>query len=126
MRKAKLLLVDDSKVVLMAERVLLRSLGEFELAYASNGREAIEAARAEQPDLILMDVVMPEMNGFEACRALRSEAATRHIPIILVTTRSEGDNVAQGYESGCNDYITKPIDKAELAQKLTDLLGDEA
>ncbi len=75
------------------------------------------------PDLILMDVVMPRMTGIEACRQIRLQDATRHIPIILVTTRGEPENVEQGYASGCNDYVTKPINGAELISKIEDLIG---
>ena len=123
LRKAKILLVDDSEVVLLTEKMLLRHLGNFELLVAKNGRQAVETARAERPDLILMDVIMPEMDGFEACRAIREDETTRGIPIVMITTRGEGDNVAKGFEAGCNDYITKPIDKNELIRKMQDLLG---
>jgi CheY-like chemotaxis protein len=68
-------------------------------------------------------VVMPKMNGFEACRRIRSDPATRGIPIIMVTTRGEMDNVEAGYASGCSDYVTKPINGLELLSKLEDLLG---
>lgn len=121
-RKAKVLLVDDSDVVLLTERMLFRSLGDYELLFANNGKEAVEVARAEHPDLILMDIVMPEMNGIEACRAIRSDKSTREIPIIMVTTRAEEESISEGYEAGCNDYVTKPIDKHELTQKMKDLL----
>jgi len=123
-RKGKVLLVDDSEVVLMTEKLIFRNLGDFELLTARDGEEAVEVARAELPDLILMDVVMPKMGGFDACRALRADPRTRHIPIIMVSTRSEEHNVAEGYEAGCNDYVTKPIDKNELSEKMKDLLGE--
>lgn len=122
MKKAKILLVDDSQVVIMNEKMLLRHLGDFEVVTACNGRQGVEMAQAELPDLILLDVVMPEMNGFDACRAIRSDPATRHIPIIMVTTRGEEDNLSEGFTAGCSDYITKPIDKNVLAQKMQDLL----
>lgn len=121
-RKAKVLLVDDSEVVLMNEKMLLRNLGNFELVIGKNGKQAVELAKAELPDIILMDVIMPEMNGFEACREIRSDPNTRGIPIIMVTTRGEEDNFVEGYTAGCSDYLTKPIDKNELAQKMRDLL----
>lgn len=122
-RKGKVLLVDDSEVVLMAQKMMFRHLGDFEVLVARDGKEAVEVARREHPDLILLDVVMPEMGGFEACRAIRADEGTRAIPIIMVTTRGEVENVTEGYEAGCNDYVTKPIDKNELAEKMRDLLG---
>ncbi len=119
----KVLLVDDSSTVLMMERMVLKKRS-YEILTASNGEEGVRRALAERPDVILMDVIMPEMNGFEACRRLRQEEATRDIPIIMVTTRGEQVNVETGFESGCNDYITKPVDPLELLAKLRDQLGE--
>lgn len=113
----KILLVDDSNTVLLMERMLLANEG-FTLVTANNGRDAVEKAVREKPDLVLMDVVMPEIDGFEACRQIRARDDTRHIPIIMVTTRSEATNVQIGFESGCNDYITKPINGVELITKI--------
>jgi DNA-binding response OmpR family regulator len=73
-----------------------------------------------------MDVVMPTMDGFEACRKIRIRAETNGIPIIMVTTRGEAINVETGYECGCNDYVTKPIDKVELLEKIENLTGADA
>lgn len=113
----KILLVDDSNTVLLMEKMLLANEG-YALVTASNGREAVQKATAEKPDLILLDVVMPDMNGFEACKQLRARDDTRDIPIIMVTTRSEATNVQIGFESGCNDYVTKPINGVELITKI--------
>ena len=92
----------------------------FRLSF--NGKLGVEKAREVRPDIILMDVIMPEMGGFEACREIRSHKETKSIPVILITTRGEEENLAEGYAAGCNDYMTKPIDKHELAQKMQDLL----
>ena len=121
MSKRKILLVDDSKVVSMTTNMILSA--KFECVMAENGAIAVEKALAEMPDLILMDVVMPTMDGFEACRQIRMQAETKGIPIIMVTTRGEAINVESGYESGCNDYVTKPIDKVELLTKIESLIG---
>jgi len=118
----KILLVDDSATVPMMERMILAT-ERFQIVTASNGEEAQERARSEQPDLILMDVVMPRVNGIQACKALRQDPSTKHIPIILVTTRGEAETMEQGYESGCNDYVTKPVNSAELLTKIRNLLG---
>ena len=118
----KILLVDDSATVLMMERMILAA-EQFEVVTASNGLEAQEKARRELPDLILMDIVMPKVTGLEACKALRADPATSHIPIILVTTRGEAQTVEQGYESGCNDYVTKPVNSSELLSKIRNILG---
>jgi DNA-binding response OmpR family regulator len=119
--KKKILLVDDSQTVLLMEKMIL-SKGPYTIVTANNGEEAVLRAAAEKPDLILMDVVMPKMNGFEACRALRDNAV--EAPIIMVTTRGEEPNVETGYASGCSDYITKPINGPELLAKLRGFLGE--
>ena len=118
----KILLVDDSATVLMMERMILAS-ERFQIVTASNGEEAHERARTELPDLILMDIVMPKMTGIQACRAIKDDPTTKHIPIILVTTRGEAESMEAGYDSGCNDYVTKPVNSAELLGKIRNLLG---
>jgi CheY-like chemotaxis protein len=125
MRNKKVLLVDDSTTALLMEQMILKNRADFELIVARDGQEAVEKTLAELPDLIVMDVVMPRMTGIEACKQIRSQDHTRHIPIILVTTRGEPENVEIGYASGCNDYVTKPINGAELITKIVDLIGAE-
>jgi len=112
----KILLVDDSSTTLLIEEMVLSEHTQYELVLARDGEEAVEKAISEQPNLILMDVVMPRMNGFDACREMRRHEALRKVPIIMVTSRGESYNVEQGFESGCNDYVTKPIDGAELVE----------
>jgi two-component system alkaline phosphatase synthesis response regulator PhoP len=119
----KILLVDDSNTILMVEKMILAS-EPYRLVTAGNGAQAVETAAVERPDLILMDVVMPTMDGFAACRALRAREETRAIPVIMVTTRGEAGNVERGFESGCSEYITKPINGPELLAKIRNLLGD--
>ena len=121
MQPNKVLIVDDSKVATMAQQIILGALGECEVIIAEDGITGVEMAVAEQPDLILMDVVMPRMNGFEACRLIRGHEVTESIPIIIVTTRSEPTNVDAGFASGCDDYIYKPIDAAQLLEKIDKL-----
>jgi CheY-like chemotaxis protein len=124
-QRKKILLVDDSSTALLMEKAILSRRRDFDLVTARDGEEAVALSLAEHPDLILMDVMMPKMNGFEACRRIRTDPATRNIPIIMVTTRGEIDNLEAGYASGCNDYVTKPINGLELLSKLEDLLGHE-
>jgi CheY-like chemotaxis protein len=112
----KILLVDDSSTTLLVEEMVLREHTRYGVLLARDGEEAVEKAIAEQPNLILMDVVMPRMNGFEACREMRKHEVLRKVPIIMVTSRGESYNVEQGFESGCNDYMTKPINGAELIE----------
>ena len=119
----KILLVDDSSTVLMMERMIL-SQGKYDLCTAKNGREAVERARTERPDLILLDVVMPELDGFGALEAIRADELTRDTPVIMVTTRSEATSLEKGYARGCNDYVTKPVNSSELLAKVRNLLGE--
>lgn len=119
--KKKVLLVDDSSTTLFMEKMVLE--GEpVDLVTAGDGHEAVSKALEERPDLILLDVVMPNMDGFEACRALRAREETRGIPIILVTTRGEEAHMETGFAAGCNDYVTKPINTTELLTKVRNFL----
>jgi DNA-binding response OmpR family regulator len=122
MTRKKILLVDDSATTLLMEQMVLRGQ-PYQIVTARNGREAIERADVEHPDLILLDVVMPEMNGFEACRRIRQHQSSSAVPIIMVTTRGEEQSVETGFQSGCSDYITKPINGAELLSKVRSYLG---
>ncbi len=122
MARKKILLVDDSSTVLLMERTIL-SQSDYDVVTAKDGQEGLEKALAEKPDLILMDVVMPRMDGFEACRRLREQDDTKAIPIIMVTTRSELASVETGYAGGCNGYVTKPINGLELLAKVRSCLA---
>jgi CheY-like chemotaxis protein len=121
MRK-KVLLVDDSATVLMMEKMLLAK-GPYTVITARDGREAIEKAKSEQPDIVLLDVVMPNLDGLSACAAIRQQPETAHIPIVMVTTRGEESNVETAFRNGCTDYVTKPINGVELLTKLSNILG---
>jgi CheY-like chemotaxis protein len=117
--KKKILVVDDSKTALFMVTTILKKT-PYDIVTAHDGQQAVQVAEAERPDLILMDVVMPHMTGFEACRELKQREQTRSIPVILVTTRGEEENVENGFESGCNDYVTKPVNAQELLAKVRD------
>ena len=123
MPRKKILLVDDSSTIVMMEKFILRN-DPYDLIVATDGEEAVRKAIAQQPDLILLDVVMPRMGGFEACRLIRENPTTSSIPIIMVTTRGEASNVETGWVTGCTDYVTKPINAIELLTKVRSLLDD--
>jgi CheY-like chemotaxis protein len=121
----KILLVDDSQTALIVARSILEKRTGYQCVTASDGLEAVTKANDEQPDLVLMDVVMPRMNGFEACKKMREQATTRETPIVLLTTRGEENYMEAGFQCGCNDYLTKPINGEELVRLLQSYLGDE-
>jgi CheY-like chemotaxis protein len=120
-RKRKILLVDDSKTVLLMEEALLRL--KHTILKAGDGPQALRIAAKEQPDLILLDIVMPDMDGIETCRLLRGMEVTRSTPIIMVTTRSDEKSVESAYLAGATDYVTKPVDFKELRTKIERHLG---
>ncbi|MDY7225461.1 response regulator [Hyalangium rubrum] len=105
--------MDDSSTIRAAVKFILGGQ-ELELLMAEDGRQGVDTATRELPDLILMDVEMPHLDGFSACRQLRQQESTRHIPIILITSRGAQVDVARGYESGCTLYLTKPFDEERL------------
>ncbi len=119
----KILIVDDSNTILLMVQMILRREG-YELVTARDGADGVEKVRSHRPDLVLMDVMMPVMNGFEALQAIRSDSEVSATPVIMVTTRSEAENVESGYLSGCSDYVTKPINGAELLAKVRNLIID--
>ena len=118
--KKKVLLVDDSNTVLMMEKMILAK-GPFEIITARDGLEAIAKSKSEKPDVILLDVMMPNLDGLSACAAIRAEPETAEIPIIMVTTRGEEQSIEAAFRNGCTDYVTKPINGLELLTKLRNL-----
>jgi DNA-binding response OmpR family regulator len=123
MAKKKILVVDDSKTALLMTTMALAK-GPYEITTATDGEQGLARAQADCPDLIVLDVVMPKMDGFETCRRLRENEATRETPVIMLTTRGEGENVEAGYESGCTEYVTKPINTVEFLARIKSCLGD--
>ncbi|HPB90360.1 MAG TPA: response regulator [Rugosibacter sp.] len=116
----RVLIIDDSPT----ERFLLTQIlfaNNFEVLVAENGEDGVAKARELQPDLILMDVVMPGMNGFQATRQLSRDAATKNIPIILCTTKSQQSDKVWGLRQGAFDYITKPVERTLLLAKIAAL-----
>ena len=120
----KVLLVDDSTTTLLMEEMILKQHTAYQCVTAKDGLDAIAVATDQTPDLVLMDVVMPRMNGFEACKRMRLQSSLRDTPIILVTTRGEEEYVEAGFQSGCNDYLTKPVNSRELVTLLQSYLGE--
>ncbi len=118
---ARILIVDDSPSQLMGIRRIVEKLGHDALT-AEDGAAGVEAAKREIPDLILMDVVMPNLNGFQATRSITREATTRHIPVVLVTTKDQDTDRVWGMRQGAKAYITKPFSESELAELISQYL----
>lgn len=116
--KKRILIVEDTKTIVMVEKLMLAGQ-DYEIDTAGNGVEGLEKVRSLKPDLVLLDIMMPEMDGIEMCRRLKSDPETRTIPVIMVTTKGEPDKVEQAFVAGCEDYVTKPIDKFELTSKVS-------
>lgn len=119
---ACILIVDDSPTEIFAFKRMLEDNGH-ETSVANNGEQGIAKARAEQPDLILMDVVMPGMNGFQATRRLSRDPDTSTIPIIMVTTKDQETDRIWGLRQGAAEYLTKPATEGELIGKINGLLA---
>jgi CheY-like chemotaxis protein len=116
--------VDDSSTSRLVNRMIFSQKANYIVINASDGKEAVLLALQEKPDLILMDVVMPRMTGFEACRVLKENSLTDRIPVILLSARSEEKYVQEGYASGCSHYLTKPVNDVELLNLLEEYLGE--
>jgi twitching motility two-component system response regulator PilH len=116
----RILIVDDSPVERHILTELLTGQG-YLVSVATDGEQGIEAARRDLPDLIVMDVVMPGINGFQATRSLNRDATTRHIPVILCTTKNEETDKIWGMRQGAQDYVTKPVDGVTLLAKIAAL-----
>ena len=117
MSATRILVTDDSLVARTACSNQLKEAG-YQVLFAQNGLEAVEAIRQEAVDLILMDVVMPEMNGVEACRRIKELEAAKDIPIIMVTSMGDMDTLKSAFEAGAVDYVTKPIEPIELMARI--------
>ena len=119
---ARILIVDDSATQTYSLKKILTKYGH-DVITASDGLEGVQTAKAELPDLILMDVVMPKLNGFQATRQLTKNASTSHIPIILVTTKDQETDEVWGMRQGAKRYVTKPVDENLLIKNINELLG---
>lgn len=121
----KILVVDDSKTELMVLSDLLGKNG-YTVSTAENADEAFRRLGEEKPDLILMDVVMPNLNGFQATRAIAKDPETGHIPIILVTTKDQETDKVWGMRQGAKAYLTKPFSEVELSDAILKTIGGGA
>ena len=116
----KVLVVDDSPTERHILGEILRKQG-FEVIFAEDGESGVAKSKTEMPHLILMDVVMPGLNGFQATRAITHDEATKHIPVIICTTKGQETDKIWGIRQGAKDYVVKPVDAAELLSKIAAL-----
>ena len=119
---SKILIADDEPHILKLVAFTLGNHG-FEIVTASDGGEAVAVAEAEQPDLILLDVMMPVMTGYEAARAICDNPKTAHIPIVMLSAKSQQREIAEGLTCGASEYICKPFTPKDLVQKVSEILG---
>ncbi|MEJ2454754.1 MAG: response regulator [Candidatus Thiodiazotropha sp.] len=122
-QKGTILVVDDSPTEIHIFKKILEKQG-YSMIVAKDGQEGIEMALQALPDLIIMDVVMPVLNGFQATRQLKNNAKTADIPVIMVTTKDQQTDINWGMRQGANEYLVKPVAPAELLHKIKALLNE--
>lgn len=118
MRNKSILIVEDSPTDAYALKQLIWEYGSYDIEVAEDGREAVRLAKELNPDLIIMDVVLPNMNGFQATRMLTSAKETSHIPVVILTTKGQETDRIWGLKQGALDYLTKPAVKSEVQETL--------
>lgn len=116
------LVADDDEDILVLVRTVLERAGH-EVVAARNGAEAVAAARQRRPDLVVLDVSMPELDGLEVLRRLRADASTSDVPVLLLSARVQEDDVARGFATGANAYVQKPFSPRELSDRVNALLA---
>jgi DNA-binding response OmpR family regulator len=116
------LIADDDPDILSLVKLRLERSG-YDVVSAGDGEQALERARAQTPDLALLDVMMPKLDGYEVTARLRQEEATRHLPVILLTARVQESDIARGIEAGADDYVKKPFSTHELRDRVQAVLG---
>ena len=118
----KILIVDDQAEVRELVEVTLE-VEEYKILTAENGEKAVEIAKAEKPDLIIMDVMMPGIDGLEATRRIKDDPELKDCKIIMLTAKGQKDDVEEGYNAGADEYFTKPFSPLELIRKVEEVLG---
>ena len=122
MAKGKILVVDDEIYIV---HILDFSLGMegYEVVTALDGEQALEKARSEKPDLIVLDIMMPKLDGYETCKRLKADPATKDMPVILLSAKGRNVDQKVGFEVGADDYITKPFSPRKLVERINAILG---
>jgi len=120
--KKKILIVEDEESLLKLESILLTSRG-YDVKGVADGRAALESIEAAKPDLVLLDIMLPEMDGFEVCRQIKGSEATRHIPVIMLTAKKSREDMIKGEQVGADWYITKPFKSAMVIETIQRFLA---
>jgi len=115
--RKKILIVEDEESLLKLESILLTSKG-YDVQGVSNGIAALEVIAEEPPDLVLLDIMLPEMDGFEVCRRIKENEQSRHIPVIMLTAKKSREDMARGEDVGADWYITKPFKSAMVIETI--------
>ncbi len=121
MAKSKILIADDNAPNVELLEVYLSEL-DCEIAVASDGRETLEKVASFQPDLILLDIMMPKLSGFEVCRRIKDSPQTRDIMVLMVTALNELGDIERAVAAGCDDFLSKPVNKFELLKRVENML----
>lgn len=119
----RILLIEDDPDIQKMVQLSLKFQGGHTVIAASGGAEGLEKAAAENPDLILLDVMMPEIDGYETCRRLKSQPGTRHIPVVFLSARAQQSEIQKGRDLGAIGYLVKPFDPMMLASQLDAILN---
>jgi len=119
----KILVADDEPDVLFMTAFSLRTVGGFEVIEARNGLEALEKAQQSPPDLIILDIKMPRLNGYEACRRLKEIESLKDVPVIFLSAKGQRQEIEEGLSLGAADYILKPFAPEDLVSKVKEILG---
>ena len=123
MSKRRILVVDDDPDIVETVEFFLNE-SDYQVFVAKNGKEALEQTKTKRPDLVLLDVMMPEMNGLEACRKLKGNPNTNPIPIIMLTALGKKQDVVDAIDAGANAYIVKPFNLQDLFERIETILND--
>lgn len=118
----KILVAEDEKDIQKVIKITLKFKGGFDVKFANNGLEVIDMVRKEKPDLIILDVMMPKMDGYETCKTLKANKDTADIPIVFLTAKAQEKEIEEGLKLGAIDYIKKPFEPDEFNSKVQSIL----
>lgn len=120
--KKKILVVEDEEVLRDLETIVLKLRG-YDVIAVSNGQAALDALTEQKPDLVLLDVMLPEMNGFEVCRHIKSAPSTKDIPVVFLTAKKNKEDMERGQQVGANEYLIKPFKSSFLVERIGSYLS---